>query len=80
MSIGNCPRCGAETDDENDLCYQCALRRVNIELAEIDFTPSLVQSLEFWRVLRCDECGHELPRDLKCTNPDCSAKNGYGLG
>jgi len=39
MSIGNCPRCGAQTDDENDLCYQCALRRMKIELSDIDFTP-----------------------------------------
>jgi len=28
MSIGNCPRCGGATEIKNDLCYQCALRRV----------------------------------------------------
>lgn len=32
MAIGNCPRCGAQTDDENDLCYQCALRRIHDSL------------------------------------------------
>lgn len=36
MSIGNCPRCGAPSDDENELCYQCALRRVAAVFNETD--------------------------------------------
>lgn len=54
MSIGNCPRCGAQTDDENDLCYQCALRRIAIEMSSITFPH---QEYEIF----LDETNQEIP-------------------
>lgn len=46
MAIGNCPRCGAETDDENELCYQCALRRVHAVLGDVDCDDVSITAIE----------------------------------
>jgi hypothetical protein len=34
MSIGNCPRCGAENNDENEWCIDCTLASLSLSVTD----------------------------------------------
>lgn len=87
MAISNCPRCGAQTNDENDLCYQCALRRIDTTFEHernlIDEYEELyaahfgfVYPMPQPEPLRCDYCNAPLD-SLFADCPNCDAG---GLG
>jgi len=51
MSIGNCPLCGRENDDENEICMYCVLRQISLSIEDVpewDEAESIEQDLARW--------------------------------
>jgi len=56
MSIGNCPRCGGQNDDENEYCLDCRMREA-FEVQELIDDDTFIDSEVFDGLGLCDTCG-----------------------
>lgn len=70
MSIGNCPRCGGECDDDNEYCLDCRIQDIYDHVVgdllndddEIDGSPMCVMCGKEWGTSKRKDgkyyCGH----------------------